>query len=100
MAMANLLIVDDNPDILDAFAYHFHAIEWHVEVAKDGLEALRILEQKGRFFDAVILDKNMPGATGDQVVKWMYEKELLGDICVILLTGYPEMSSAIDALRM
>lgn len=98
--MANLLIVDDKEQILDPFQYHFESIKWHVEVARDGLEAIAILEEKGRFFDATLLDKNMPGASGDQVVKWLYEHELLDDICVVLLTGFPEMQSAIDALRM
>jgi signal transduction histidine kinase/FixJ family two-component response regulator len=99
--MANLLIVDDKESIRDSFQYHFREnVGWHTEVARDGEEAKTLLREKRTFFDGIILDKNMPRASGDQVVQWMYEQELLDDICVVLLTGFPEMPSAIDALRM
>ena len=99
--MANLLIVDDQESILRTFQRHFRDnVGWQVEVARDGLEAIDCLRRKRTYYDGIILDKNMPEANGDTVVKWMYEQELLDEICVVLFTGYPEMESAIDALRM
>ncbi len=98
--MANILLVDNEEYILDAFGFHFRSIGWQVETASDGQQAIDILAKKGKYFDAIVLDKNMPRKTGDQVVRWLYEKDLLDYICVVLLTGYPEMSSAIDDLRM
>ena len=99
--MANLLIVDDHESVLNAFQHHFRKIAgWQVDVARDGVEAITLLESKGTWYDGIILDKNMPRASGDIVVKWMYEQELLDEICVVLFTGYPDMGSAVGALRM
>ncbi len=98
--MVNLLIVDDNEDILNSFEFHFRHKGWNVELANDGVVAIDLLRQKGTYFDAIILDRSMPNATGDQVIRWMYDKDLLAHICVVVLTAYPEIQSAIDALRM
>src|SRR5262245_38182011 len=98
--MPNLLIVDDAEAIRDSFGFHFRQQGWHTELAADGERASETLKTKGTFFDVVVLDKNMPRKTGDDVLRWLYDAELLDEICVVLLTGYPELNSAIDALRM
>ena len=98
--MANLLIVDDNENILDAYAFHFRSIGWSVEIARNGKQCIALVDENRTFYHGIILDKNMPAATGDDVVRWLFEQELLDEICVVLFTGYPEMKSAIDALRM
>jgi len=98
--MANLLIVDDNENILDAYAFHFRSIGWSVEIARNGKQCIALVDENRTFYHGIILDKNMPAATGDDVVRWLFEQELLDEICVVLFTGFPEMKSAIDALRM
>ncbi len=98
--MANILIVDDMEAIRDSFEFHFRSIGWHAETASNGEEAIEILGLKGVFFDGIILDRTMPVKSGDEVVKYLFENDLLTEICVAIFTGYPDYRSAIDAMRM
>ena len=55
--IASILVVDDNPKYL-AEALPMYGYE--VTVANDGLEALKILDQKEGAFDLILLDVMMP----------------------------------------
>jgi CheY-like chemotaxis protein len=98
--VANVMIVDDERAIRDSLQFHFESIGWHADVACDGKQAVKILAEKRTFYDGIVLDKNMPEMSGDEVVRWLYREDLLQDICVVLLTAYPEIQSAVEDLRM
>jgi CheY-like chemotaxis protein len=67
--MIDLLVVDDNTAetylVLYALESLGKAVNCHY--AKDGTEALRVLNEKK--FDLVILDLNLPGVSGYDVLK-------------------------------
>ncbi|MEO5922598.1 MAG: response regulator [Bryobacteraceae bacterium] len=67
--MINLLVVDDNPAETYLMVYAFEkfgsAVTFHH--AKDGKEALEALSQKT--FDLMILDLNLPGLSGYDVLE-------------------------------
>ena len=56
---ARVLIVDDEPLVLDCFARMLER-QYDITIAHDGLEALSILASQPRF-DAVLCDVTMPG---------------------------------------
>ena len=59
--IASILVVDDNPKYLaDALPMY----GYDVTVANDGLEALKILDQKEGAFDLILLDVMMPNMDG------------------------------------
>lgn len=89
----NVLMVDDNPgDVrLTQEALKEGNCACELSVARDGIEALAFLRREGRFADApppdlVLLDLNLPGKDGFEVLKEMREDPQLKRIAVVVLT--------------
>lgn len=78
-----LLIVDDNPDILQILSAMITFFGHGVDEAGDGLEAIRLLQQ-GRY-DVVVTDADMPRVDGVQLCKFL--KAQLPDIRIIGMSG-------------
>jgi CheY-like chemotaxis protein len=64
-----LLVVDDNPDILQILSSIITLFGHGVDAAGDGLEAIRLL-QHGRY-DIVVTDADMPRVDGIQLCKFV-----------------------------
>jgi two-component system response regulator MprA len=62
-----ILVVDDEPAVLQALSRAFALESYAVSVANDGGEALEALA--GERFDAVVLDVMMPGVSGLEVCR-------------------------------
>ena len=89
-----VLIVDDEPLILEVLAEHFKN-EFDVETAPNGADALgAILRQRP---DVVLLDINMPRMNGVEVLKDI--KQIDESITVIMVTANEQVSLAAEALK-
>ena len=62
-----ILVVDDEPAVLQALSRAFALERYSVDVARDGNEALESLA--GDRFDAIVLDVTMPGISGLEVCR-------------------------------
>jgi DNA-binding response OmpR family regulator len=62
--LPTVLVVDDEPDVADAYAAQLEH-EYHVKTAYSGEEALEKLTAET---DIVLLDRRMPGVSGDDVL--------------------------------
>ena len=71
-------------------------IEFDVEVARDGLEALVKVEEQD--YDMLILDIMMPKMNGIEVLQRV--KETHPDIDVIMITGLNEIDTAVKAMKL
>jgi DNA-binding NtrC family response regulator len=91
----HLLLVDDDPFILEGIGEDLASNGYHVTRASSGEAAVELLESNK--FDLVITDLVMDTTDGIQVLK--KTKEINSDIQVIILTGFGDMDSAIEALR-
>ncbi|GAP15780.1 transcriptional regulator [Longilinea arvoryzae] len=82
-----ILVVDDEPNTLDLNAriVQSHSAANHVLKARNGREALEILEREA--IDLVLLDLQMPEMDGFGVLDRMRENENLSRIPVIVVTG-------------
>jgi PAS domain S-box-containing protein len=96
MASIAILFVDDEKLIRNSFSRNLRAEGFTVVAVEGGQEAIRALED-GQY-DLVITDLMMPGIDGFGVLK--AAKKLAPQTSVIILTGYGDMRSAIDALRL
>lgn len=96
MRKYEILLVDDDELILKTQSAILREKGFIVTTAKDGWSAIELL--KTRHFDLVITDLMMGEIDGIAVLK--SAKEINSDICVIILTGYGDLKSAIDALRL
>ncbi len=89
-----LLIVDDEPDVLDSLRYLFHR---HYQVltatsAEKGLELLR--EQPVQL---ILSDQRMPGMTGDEFLA--RAREIQPDAVRMLFTGYADIQAVTNAIN-
>jgi signal transduction histidine kinase/AraC-like DNA-binding protein len=93
-----ILVVDDDPGTLDMHAriVHAHSPDHRVFRARNGREALDLLQQKQ--VDLVLLDLMMPELDGFAVLEAMRERETMRDVPVIVITG--QMLTADDIARL
>jgi two-component system OmpR family response regulator len=82
--MAEVLVVDDDPDIRMLVAFALEDSGYSVRQASDGAAALLALEAKAP--DAMVLDVMMPGTDGFGVLRGMKAKRIAPNTKVILLT--------------
>ena len=93
-ARRRLLIVDDEPLILEVLSEHFKG-DYDVETALNGADALgAILRTRP---DVVMLDINMPRMNGVEVLKDI--KQIDESIAVIMVTANEQVQLAADALK-
>jgi response regulator RpfG family c-di-GMP phosphodiesterase len=78
-----ILVVDDNPLVLESLRYLFEREGHAVLVADHGRAALELCRQSE--VHVMVLDFNMPGLTGGETVQKL--REFNSDIQVILQTG-------------
>ena len=95
MKKHKLLLVDDDPFILEGIGEDLESNGYQVTRASNGETAVDLLETTQ--FDLVITDLVMDSTDGIQVLK--KTKELNSDAQVIILTGFGDIESAIEALR-
>jgi len=69
---ATVLVVDDEPDVADAYAAQLEG-EYIVSTAYSGREALDRLDAS---IDVVLLDRRMPGISGDEVLEHIRERRI------------------------
>jgi len=82
-----VLIVEDEPDVLDAAGQLFRSIGYEVATAANGVDAMAILERRSDI-DILFTDVVMPkGMSGIQLAR--LARELRPDLKVILASGYP-----------
>ena len=90
-----VLFVDDDVNLLASFRRQFGR-EFQLETAGDGAEAIKTLGEKGPFA-VVVSDLRMPGMSGTELLK--KTNALFPDTSRILLTGYADLQTAIDAVN-
>ena len=80
-----ILVIEDNDDLRGVLADYLEAAGHEVHTASNGEDGLRTLHE-GRF-DAVLLDIQMPGMDGFEVLRRLRSTPLLADLPVIAMTG-------------
>ena len=93
---ASILIVDDEEVVRHSHLRSLAETGCHAEAAEDGQQAIRVMEQHP--FDVVLLDLRMPGLDGMDVLKTI--KERWPDSEVVVITGYPTIETAKEAVRL
>jgi CheY-like chemotaxis protein len=85
-----LLLIDDEPEILELAAEMLAEEGYKVIVAKDGFEALKIFQRVNRQVGLVILDYFLPVMDGDAVFEEL--KALNPSVNVVLSSGFAEQN--------
>ncbi len=90
-----VLVVDDDPSVTRVLGGLLGQAGYGVETAPTAEAALPILEN--RPVDAVITDLKMPGMGGASLLAEIRRR--WDDVPVLVLTAYPSVESAVDAMR-
>lgn len=93
--MENVMIVDDEEDIVQLMSETLHHWGYNPITAMDGEEALEKFHENP--IDVVISDLRLPKMDGVKLLDKV--KDMDQSTEVILFTGYPEVNSAIDAMK-
>lgn len=96
MPNKSILLVDDEPAILTSVGWALEKHDFDVTMASDGLKAVEAMHCKS--FDLVITDLKMPGISGLEVLQ--HAKQIHPQAAVFILTGYGDITSAIQALQL
>lgn len=92
-----VLIVDDEPDILEIISYNLIREGYEILTAKNGVEAL---EKTASYKpDLVILDIMMPKMTGIEVCKILRSNPVYNNTLIIFLTALSDEFSQIKGLE-
>jgi two-component system, OmpR family, phosphate regulon response regulator PhoB len=95
---AQILVVDDEPDIAALVAYHLAKESYRVRTAQDGTEALRAVESQ--LPDLIVLDLMLPGVSGLEVLRELRRRPETNHVPVILLTARREEPDRIAGLHL
>lgn len=92
-----ILLIDDDPAILDFYSLALNKLEG-VEVLKStsGTQSLQIIEDEN--IDLIFLDLRLPDIEGIDLLRSIREVE--PDLIVVLLTGYPNLDTAIESMKL
>jgi DNA-binding response OmpR family regulator len=82
--VAEILVVDDDPDIRMLIRLTLESYGYSVREAGDGLQALEALEERAP--DAMVLDVMMPKMDGYGVLRAMRQREMAAQTKVLMLT--------------
>ena len=96
--MKTIFFIEDDPVVVKVYATKFVREGFHVEVAEDGLIALRMLSTVKP--DIVVLDLMMPKLSGVDVLKYIRSNPALKAIPVIILSNAHMTSLAQEAAAL
>jgi len=94
----SILVVDDEDPLLRLLEMALTSKSYRVTCARNGLDAIDLIADRGRPIDAVLLDLNMPGATGLEVMRFI--KAARPELKVLVMSGdlKPEVRAEIEKL--
>ena len=90
-----ILVVDDEPAIVDVLTYNLEKAHYRVLVARDGLEALE--QARHEKPDLIILDLMLPGMDGLEVCRALRRE---GELPIIMLTARDEEIDRVVGLEL
>jgi DNA-binding NtrC family response regulator len=96
MAQERILVVDDDPLILDSISELLKLEGYQVDAAGTPQQALKLLEV-GRY-NLLVTDVNMPNVNGFELLKVV--KQNYPETVVVLITGYGTIENAVEAIKM
>jgi CheY-like chemotaxis protein len=89
-----VLVVDDEAVVLTVLREALRRGGYRVTTAASAEEAIDLMQK--RRFDLVLTDKNLPGASGMEVLR--VARSLTPAPAIVLITGYSSLDSAVEAL--
>ncbi len=83
--MKRILLVDDDPVILKVYRKRLLDAGFHVDIASDGLGAMKLLHAAAP--DVLVVDVMMPKFNGLEVLKFLQSQDTLNQVRIIIFSN-------------
>ena len=90
-----ILVIDDDKDMCDFLTGFLTEEGYIVKTLNKGSKVISELKKEN--YQIVLLDLKMPDIKGEEVLKQIRRTDT--DICIIVITAYPSIDSAIETLK-
>jgi len=92
-----ILVVDDDVAVTNyLMVFLMQTEKWEPTVINDSRNIPELLQRE--HFDAILLDINMPGLSGMDILKIIREKKI--DTPVVILTGFADVDLAVQTMKL
>jgi DNA-binding NtrC family response regulator len=91
----SVLVVDDDPEMRELLLDVLRNEGYEVAQAQDGAEA--VLALRGRSFDVIVMDKNMPGPSGLDLLPGF--RRVSPASRIIMMTAFGDVPSYMEAVE-
>jgi len=98
MIQPRVLVIEDDPGIAAVVAYQLTRAGYRVETVASGTEGLESLHRE--IPDLVVLDRMLPGISGDELLKLVRSDAATRAVPVLVLTAKRGQADRIEGLEM
>lgn len=86
-----ILIVDDDPDLLEVLTMLLESDGWEVVSARDGSEALAVDVSR---LTAAVVDLTLPRQSGRDVARGL--REFKPELCIVIMSGFDRNGASVE----
>ena len=86
MGQAKVLVIEDEPDMVDIMRVNLEQAGYDVVSTRDGLEGYEALESSGA--DAIVLDLNLPNMSGFRFARLVRRDDRWKRVPIIVVTAF------------
>ncbi len=94
--MKSILVIDDEREICESIKMILEYEDYLVDYTTDSYKGLQKIEYGN--YDALLLDIQMPGKNGFEVLNWLLEKEI--DMKVIMISAHTSVENAVKSTKL
>ncbi|TSA29531.1 MAG: sigma-54-dependent Fis family transcriptional regulator [Ignavibacteriales bacterium] len=94
--MRSILVIDDEREICESIKMILEYEDYLVDYTTDSYKGLQKIEYGN--YDALLLDIQMPGKNGFEVLNWLLEKEI--DMKVIMISAHASVENAVKSTKL
>lgn len=93
-----ILVVDDDPDILDAIAFMLEDAGYELKTTEKGEYAENLQDKNGSLPDLIILDVLLSGKDGRTICKKLKNQKETKHIPIIMISAHPDAEKSSKAV--
>lgn len=97
---ANILVVDDDPYMLELLGLHIQSAGYAVLTAENGQQALGIIQDNSHRLDAIVSDVEMPELDGYELCKNVRQQENLKEIPFVFVSARVSMEEKLKGYEV
>ena len=94
--MKSILIIDDEPEICESIKMILEYEDYNVDYTTDSIKGLHKIEYGN--YDALLLDIQMPGNNGFEVLNWIKSREI--ELKIIMISAHASLENAVRSTKL